>query len=454
MILSSPIVIFFLNPLAFKLRMRLGFRHLHIPGFSTIFNLMGSKQLPTQLKGRELYEKLGKPTKILAPMVDGSELAWRIISRRYGAQLCYSPMLHSRLFAENQSFRDGMMNELDGKPGLDRPLIVQFCANNPETLLSAAKHLVGRCDAVDINFGCPQGIAKKGHYGAFLMEEWDIVYNLIHKLHTELEIPVTAKIRVYDDWDKSLEYARMCLRAGAQFLTVHGRTREMRGQKTGLADWKLIKYIRDNLPKDTVFFTNGNILYQDDIERCIKETGCDGVMSAEGNLSNPGVFWTENDDIDKRFPRVDKFVREYFEIVKSVGHHTQSQRCFKSHLFKCLQQFLSKHTDIRARVARITKDNSWETLEEVVVMIEDAVNQLEKEPDFSQKDVVKQGPLEQWGGHYMEVPYWRLQPYFRPIDGKDGKDVVRERVALAKKRPVDTVNEGDGSSSAKKVKVA
>lgn len=57
----------------------------------------------------------------------------------------------------------------------DRPLFVQFCGNDPDTLLEAAKLVQDRCDAVDINFGCPQGIARKGHYGSFLLEDQDLV---------------------------------------------------------------------------------------------------------------------------------------------------------------------------------------------------------------------------------------------------------------------------------------
>lgn len=406
-------------------------------------------QKAVKLEGRELYKSLGCPKKIVAPMVDGSDLAWRILSRRYGADLCYSPMLHSRLFAEEEKFRDTVLSPLDGKPGLDRPLIIQFCGNNPDVLLSAAKHVVGKCDAVDINFGCPQGIAKRGHYGSFLMEEWDTVYNLIYKLHTELDIPVTAKIRVFDDWSKSLKYAKMCLSAGAQFLTVHGRTREMKGQRTGIADWKLIRYLRDNLPEDTVFITNGNILYQDDLKRCMQETNCDAVMSAEGNLTNPGIFWTETNDIEKQFPRVDKFVREYFEIVRSCGEG-ESKRCFKTHLFKALQKFLSKRTDIRIEIARITRKTSWEELDEVVKLIEKAVQQIYQQENVAELDQIKVCRVESWGGKYREVPYWRLQPYFRKINGVDGREVIKELIKKKNKLKSPDKNTREYSSLKRK----
>ncbi|KAG7905677.1 hypothetical protein KL907_002824 [Ogataea polymorpha] len=379
----------------------------------------------SKLTGRQLYDKLGRPKKVVAPMVDGSELAWRMISRNYGADLCYSPMLHSRLFATDDKYREKMFGPMDGSEA-DRPLIVQFCANDPDFLLQAAKHVEDRCDAVDLNLGCPQGIARKGHYGSFLMEDWDLISKLINTLHRNLKIPVTAKIRVYDDWDKSLAYAKMCLDAGAQFLTVHGRTREMKGQKTGFANWKLVKYIKDNLPPErTVFLSNGNILYPDDIDRCIKEVGCDAVMSAEGNLYNPGIFWTETEDIEKQFPRIDRFVREYFDVVARC-EGSESRRCFKSHLFKSLRNFLSIHTDVRAEIAKLSRNSPLEEFEAVVKMIEDVVAKIYQQDNIAELDQVRVGEVETWGGRYREVPYWRLQPYFRRVDGKDGREVIQD----------------------------
>jgi tRNA-dihydrouridine synthase 1 len=258
-------------------------------------------------------------------------------------------MFHSKMFGEMPKYRDSHFQplksvlpspvdpyhisqlpeserHLDGNPAFDRPLTVQFCSNDPEDLLNAAKHVAPFCDAVDLNLGCPQGIAKRGNYGAFLQEDWGLITRMIGRLHEELDVPVTAKMRVLETREKTLEYAKTILEAGASIITVHGRRREQKGHNTGLADWKMIRYLRENLPKDTVIFANGNILQHGDIKECLDVTGADGVMSAEGNLYDPTIFatpppvgeegreyWRGRDG--KGGYRVDAVLRRYMDII-------------------------------------------------------------------------------------------------------------------------------------------
>ncbi|KAK2091821.1 tRNA-dihydrouridine(16/17) synthase [NAD(P)(+)]-like protein [Saguinus oedipus] len=78
-----------------------------------------------------------------------------------------------------------------------QPLIVQFCANDPEVFVQAALLAQGYCDAIDLKLDCPQMIAKRGHYGAFLQDEWDLLQRMILLAHEKLSVPVTCKIRVF-----------------------------------------------------------------------------------------------------------------------------------------------------------------------------------------------------------------------------------------------------------------
>lgn len=246
---------------------------------------------------------------------------------------CFQP-LRSGLEAAIQNEPNPSNVYLDGNPSIDRPLFVQFCANSPDDLWEAAKYVAPFCDAIDLNLGCPQGIARKGFYGAFLQEHWDLVYKLVNILHTNLDIPVTAKMRILETKEKTLEYAKVILSAGASIITVHGRQRDQKGHMTGLADWSVIRYLRENLPRDTVIFANGNILRHTDIDRCLEETGADAVMSAEGNLHDPTIFaqapnsseqtreyWRGRDG--KGGYRIDAVFRRYMDIIYSFVLETE-----------------------------------------------------------------------------------------------------------------------------------
>ena len=121
--------------------------------------------------------------------------------------------------------------------------MAQFCANDPKTLLDAARIIQPFCDGVDINFGCPQRIAKRGNYGAFLMDDWPLVEKLIKELDEHLDVPVTAKIRVYDDLERSVAFAQMVEKAGAQIIAVHGRTREQKRLAEYKCNWYVVLFL-------------------------------------------------------------------------------------------------------------------------------------------------------------------------------------------------------------------
>jgi tRNA-dihydrouridine synthase 1 len=87
-------------------------------------------------------------------------------------------MLHSTQFANSETYRHDNFDE----HASDRPLVVQFCGDDPATLLAAARLVQHRCDAIDLNCGCPQGIARRGHYGAFLLDEPELIEAIVSTL--------------------------------------------------------------------------------------------------------------------------------------------------------------------------------------------------------------------------------------------------------------------------------
>ena len=108
----------------------------------------------------EISKRLGsKPLVALAPMVNHSERAYRVLTKQYGVSLAYSPMLNSYNFGKSSKYR--LQNFQIDSCKEDRTLIVQFCGNDPDTLLNAARYVEDHCDAVDVNYGCPEDCEKR-----------------------------------------------------------------------------------------------------------------------------------------------------------------------------------------------------------------------------------------------------------------------------------------------------
>eukprot|EP00624_Nannochloropsis_granulata_P000227 evm.model.NODE_10847_length_11073_cov_19.981396.2 len=172
----------------------------------------------------------------------------------------------------------------------DYPLIVQLCGNDPAILLAAAQEICridGVC-AIDLNLGCPQGIARKGKYGAFLLHQTELVVRIVSTLSKGLDKPVTCKIRLLPSLKDTLSLCHALVAAGCSLLTVHGRTKEQNKHLVGMCDWEIIRRIKEEMVIPV--FANGGISDLDDVLRCMEATGVDGVMSSEALLENPGLF--------------------------------------------------------------------------------------------------------------------------------------------------------------------
>jgi len=301
-------------------------------------------------------------------------------------------MLHSRLTVEDKTY---LKTNFTTCPE-DRPLFVQFCANDPDTLLKAAQMVEDQCDAVDINFGCPQGIARKGHYGSFLLSEPELVGRLVEKLAKNLKVPVTCKIRILPKEEDTMHLVKTIVNAGCSLLTVHGRTKEQNKQKVGKCDWDMIRKIKQsvNIP----VFANGGVYNYEDAIKCLEYTGADGVMSSESLLENPALFSGEVKDLDN-------LALEYLDICKTYEtDHTY----IRPHLFKFLYTGLMKYTDLREDLAKAR------TLEELVAITK-KVQELRA----------------------LEAPEGKIGWYARYIPQADLEAYNDHRIALKKKLAIE-----------------
>jgi tRNA-dihydrouridine synthase len=236
----------------------------------------------------------GRPLRVVAPMVDQSELPFRLLAKRYGADLAYTPMLHARMTVESPSYLDRAFTTC----AAERPVVAQFCANDPAVLLAAARRVQDRVDAVDINMGCPQGIAKRGQYGAFLLPvepgtaaaKTALLVSLVSTLAAGLTVPVTCKIRLLPTPAATLALVLALQDAGAAVIAIHGRQRGATKDRVGAADWAAIAAIKAHPAVRVPIFANGGVACAQDVDACARATGVDGVMASEALLENPGLF--------------------------------------------------------------------------------------------------------------------------------------------------------------------
>ena len=138
---------------------------------------------------------------------------------------------------------------------------------------------------IDINMGCPvRKIARKGG-GSGLIQDPDLARRIVGAVVDAVEIPVTVKTRL--GWCGSdaepVQWCRQLEEAGAQLLTLHGRTREQRFK--GDADWAAIAAVKQALRIPLI--ANGDINSPDDALRCLQQTGAAGVMVGRGTMGAP-----------------------------------------------------------------------------------------------------------------------------------------------------------------------
>lgn len=300
----------------------------------------------------KFLKNIERPWKMLAPMVSNSEEAYRDLSRKYGAQICYTEMVHCKVF--NQSKSNPINNSWYSTSETDRPLVIQICGNDVKEMLKTCLTVQNYCDAIDINFGCPQDIARKGFYGSFLMDDWELIKNIVSTLSKNISVPLFCKIRVYESIEKTILYAKMIEEAGCSLLVVHGRTREQRGQNTGYASFLHMREVKKALKIPVV--ANGGMIFYENIQECLDFTGCDGVMIAEPHLYNPTIF--VGDCIDNKIITCFDILQEYFEIISKFPIKA-SQKHIKSHCFKILKKLLEFIPDYREKLDKCYKINEY-----------------------------------------------------------------------------------------------
>jgi tRNA-dihydrouridine synthase B len=232
----------------------------------------------------------------LAPMAGNTNLAYRRLCRKFGAELTTTEMVSARAL----EFGDEKSLTLLERGEEENPVAAQVFGAIPASLAKAALAIQQRgFHIVDLNIGCPVPKITGGGGGSALLREPKLAGECVAAMVEACNIPVTVKIRAgwADDKKNAPEFAQVMEQAGAQAVTVHGRTREQK--YTGRSDLDLISRVAQavNIP----VIGNGDVVDVDSARR-MAETGVQGIAIGRGAMGSPWLFsqikaWANGEEI-------------------------------------------------------------------------------------------------------------------------------------------------------------
>jgi tRNA-dihydrouridine synthase 1 len=229
----------------------------------------------------------------------------------------------------------------------DRPLIIQLNGSDERELLSAALALSSHADAIDLNLGCTQKIAKRGRFGYFMANTDSrrrAALDIVRKLVESLTIPVTVKIRLLSDDSGrpdpqiTAAFARDLEKCGVALIAVHGRHQRL--DKSGDVDAAAIRAIVDAVSVPVI--ANGGVRSAADADALVIASGAAGAMVGHGLLNDPTMF-------DGGAAEFDPFAvaREYFALFREVGG---DEIVAKRHLFMLFEARIRERPELAERL--------------------------------------------------------------------------------------------------------
>ena len=230
---------------------------------------------------------LGQYPVLLAPMEDVTDPAFRLMCKRFGADMVYTEFVSSDALirAVNKTRQKlEICNE-------ERPVVIQIYGREVDAMTEAARIVEeAQPDVLDINFGCPvKKVAGKGA-GAGMLQNIPKMLEITRSVVDAVKIPVTVKTRL--GWDANskiiVDLAEQLQDCGIAALAIHGRTRAQ--MYTGEADWTLIGEVKNNPRMHIPIIGNGDITSPGRAKDCFDKYGVDAIMIGRGSIGRPWIF--------------------------------------------------------------------------------------------------------------------------------------------------------------------
>lgn len=226
-----------------------------------------------------------KSNVILAPMAGFSDMVFRKMCLGFGAGIACTEMVSSKALHYKNQKTEELLWTLDG----ENPKMVQLFGHEPEIMAEAVRNpLIQKFDIIDINMGCPARKIISNGDGSALLKDIALAEEIIKACVKATTKPVTVKFRIgYKKGENiAVEFAKMCEKAGASAITVHGRTTE--DGYSGSVDYETIKKVKQAVKIPV--FANGDCRSREDYIKIMEITKADGVMIGRAAVGHPEIF--------------------------------------------------------------------------------------------------------------------------------------------------------------------
>lgn len=230
---------------------------------------------------------LGERPVLLAPMEDVTDPAFRLMCKRFGADMVYTEFVSADALIRSVSKTEQKLNISDE----ERPVAIQIYGRDTATMVEAAQIVEqAHPDILDLNFGCPvKRVAGKGA-GAGMLQNIPLMLEITRSVVDAVKIPVTVKTRLGWDADHKIivSLAEQLQDCGISALTIHGRTRAQ--MYTGEADWTLIGEVKKNPRMHIPIIGNGDVTTPQRARECFEQYGVDAIMIGRASFGRPWIF--------------------------------------------------------------------------------------------------------------------------------------------------------------------
>lgn len=292
------------------------------------------------------WQNLSQPIIGLSPMADYTDEPFSLICIKFGTQVIFREMVSADAIIHKNA-KTLEMIKINKK---ERPVIQQIFGRDPKIMAEAAQiiYALAKPDGIDINMGCPARKVVKNFHGVALMKEPELAARIIKEVKQSVPIPVSVKTRL--GWSKKeeiLAFAPILEAAGADLITVHGRTKTQGYE--GAADWEMIKKVKKKL--SIPLLANGSIFTADDIQKCLEKTQANGVLIARGALGNPWIFQgTPRDELT--LDEIKKVVLKHAHLqIEKYGEY--GMILFRKHLLFYFKG-LPHSKEIKTKMTQVT----------------------------------------------------------------------------------------------------